>query len=119
MIGVPMRCRGSYHLMTWVACLLTIAASGDDFNLVRLLLPPPFSLISSTLPLDDPNTDFTLPLKVTIAKVRQCDSWSPAFSLGDHLALSSPQSVLWTEAACFLSSTGTSLLINPNPPLRC
>jgi hypothetical protein len=40
-----------------LACVLIAAASGDDFNLLRLVLTP--SLIgSASLPLDDPNTDF-------------------------------------------------------------
>jgi hypothetical protein len=43
-----------------LACLLTLAASADDFNLVRLLLPAAFAGVpAGALPEDDENTDFT------------------------------------------------------------
>jgi hypothetical protein len=41
------------------ACLLVLLASGDDFNLARAALPLPAPDPGATLPLDDPNTDFT------------------------------------------------------------
>ncbi len=40
-----------------LACLLTAAASGDDFCLLRLLCPAT-AAAADPLPLDDPNTDF-------------------------------------------------------------
>jgi len=40
------------------ACLLVVAASGDDFNFARLSLIPS-DTAEDVLPLDDPNTDFT------------------------------------------------------------
>jgi hypothetical protein len=42
-----------------LACLLALLAGGDDFNLARVVLPLPGPLSEATLPLDDPNTDFT------------------------------------------------------------
>jgi hypothetical protein len=41
------------------ACWLVLLASADDFNLVRLALPPSAADSEGPLPLDDPNTDFT------------------------------------------------------------
>jgi hypothetical protein len=40
-------------------CFLALLAGGDDFNLARVLLPLPGPASQATLPLDDPNTDFT------------------------------------------------------------
>jgi hypothetical protein len=40
-----------------LTCLLTVAASGDDYCFVRLLFLPTQPL-AEPLPLDDPNTDF-------------------------------------------------------------
>jgi hypothetical protein len=40
-----------------MACWLIVAASGDDFNFARLVLPSLFGE-GTSLPLDDPNTDF-------------------------------------------------------------
>jgi hypothetical protein len=42
------------------ACLLVLAASGDDFNLLRVALPSAFTSSEAELPLDDPNTDFAV-----------------------------------------------------------
>ena len=42
-----------------LACWLILLASADDFNLVRLALPPSTVDSEGLLPLDDPNTDFT------------------------------------------------------------
>src|SRR5262245_17967452 len=44
-------------MLCLLACALTVVASGDDFNFLRLALSPPL-LGSARLPLDDPNTDF-------------------------------------------------------------
>ena len=45
-------------VLSALACWLTLLASADDFNLARLTLPPTADSEES-LPLDDPNTDFT------------------------------------------------------------
>jgi hypothetical protein len=44
-------------MLCLLASVLTVAASGDDFNVLRLALSPS-PLGSAPLPLDDPNTDF-------------------------------------------------------------
>jgi hypothetical protein len=41
------------------ACRLTLPAS-DDFNLMQMLLPPSAPKSEGLLPLDDPNSDFTV-----------------------------------------------------------
>jgi hypothetical protein len=41
-----------------LACLLTIIASGDDVNLMRVVFPAAFTSPIGSLPLDDPNMDF-------------------------------------------------------------
>jgi hypothetical protein len=50
-------CPRLVHILYLLCCLLTVTASGDDFNFARLVFSPA-SLSSETLPLDDPNTDF-------------------------------------------------------------
>jgi hypothetical protein len=46
-------------LLSYVASLLTLAASGDDINLYRLVMPVWFAEVPvGSLPLDDENTDF-------------------------------------------------------------
>jgi hypothetical protein len=55
----------SLRALTLLSCHLTLAASGDDFNLARLIFPSA-SAGAQALPLDDPNTDF----------VNAADSWT-------------------------------------------
>src|SRR6516225_11135670 len=46
-------------LLYYVASLLTLAASGDDINLCRLVVPDWFAEVPvGSLPLDDENADF-------------------------------------------------------------
>jgi hypothetical protein len=60
-----MREFGSSALLAWVACLLTLGASGDDVNFLRLsLATPSCPQPNGPLPLDDPNTDFTPSVKL-------------------------------------------------------
>jgi hypothetical protein len=87
MFGSMMRRYGAHSLMVWVACLLTFGASGDDFNMVRLLLPAQPSLATSIpLPLDDPNTDFTLASKVSIAKDKPSNPLPPVCTLMEQFS---------------------------------
>src|SRR5436309_1713945 len=52
------RCRRSVEIV--VACWLIVMASGDDFNVARIIIPMlPSNCPPHALPLDDPNTDFT------------------------------------------------------------
>jgi hypothetical protein len=61
-----------------LASLLTLLASGDDFNFARLLYPPSLTQVpSSHLPLDDETTDFVESAK---SEVSQCQEvhYAPA-----------------------------------------
>ena len=52
--------RCSCLIETLFACWLIVMASGDDFNVCRIVIPLlPSSSPNDSLPLDDPNTDFT------------------------------------------------------------
>ena len=55
---MPQRPARSCALLVF-ACFLALLAGADDFNLARVVLPLPGPLSEATLPLDDPNTDFT------------------------------------------------------------
>src|ERR1700732_4012067 len=55
-------CRNNNGALLFLAVLLTLAASGDDINLLRLALPSAFALSPiGSFPLDDANTDFVKP----------------------------------------------------------
>ena len=100
-----------------LACALSVAASGDDFNLPRLVLSPPLRS-SVPLPLDDPNTDF----------VRSTDPHHLALSR-EHAHEGTALVSSWSGARPF---TGCTLLlavtaagtpdvphVELNPPLLC
>jgi hypothetical protein len=81
--------RHSYHsLFAGLVCLLTLAASGDDFNLMCLLVP--FRTTASSLPLDDPNTDSLAPVQSVTGEINQIDerpltTWmAAAFTICSH-----------------------------------
>ena len=46
-----------FCVLVLLACWQVLLASGDDFNLARVLLPLPAPDAEAPLPLDDPNTD--------------------------------------------------------------
>jgi hypothetical protein len=55
-------CRNTNHALLLLAVFLTMAASGDDINLLRLALPSAFALSpAGSFPLDDKNADFVKP----------------------------------------------------------
>jgi len=56
--------RTSYQVaLSFIGGLLTLAASGDDFNVMRVLLPATFAHVpTGSLPLDDQNSDFLRPV---------------------------------------------------------
>jgi hypothetical protein len=89
--------------------LLVLLASGDDFNLARVVFPLPGPLSEATLPLDDPNTDFT-----ETAQARgqtAADPGPPARLPAPALASPGPPS---------LPALGPPSLRRPaNTPLRC
>jgi hypothetical protein len=55
---MPQR-RPRHRALSALVCSLVLLASGDDFNLARVVLPLPAPAPEAPLPLDDPNTDFT------------------------------------------------------------
>ncbi len=55
---MPQR-RPRHPVLSAAVCALVLLASGDDFNLARVVLPLPTTAAEASLPLDDPNTDFT------------------------------------------------------------
>jgi hypothetical protein len=120
MFGAMMRRFGSHTWLAWVACLLTFGASGDDINLVGLVLPPEGSAPSSQqLPLDDPNSDFTAPGKSSMSQFKDSASWPPGFCwCNQHWGASSFQFNLVSIPVQLPATTGfpSSSL---DPPLRC
>jgi hypothetical protein len=82
---VPKRPNRSWFLSAF-ACWLTLLASADDFNLARLALPPSAADAEESLPLDDPNTDFTQPSPIREPKVTPRDRCGFASSAGPSLA---------------------------------
>ena len=96
------------------ACVLTIIASGDDFNLVRVLVSGA-APVSPTdgLPLDDPNTDFTQSSETRAPgnRGRDCAGNPPAIPLPS------------TGISCSVSLTsympGPLARACSNTPLRC
>jgi hypothetical protein len=51
---------GAFIVLTLFSCWLVLQAAGDDFNLVRVALPSVLTPApGDTVPLDDPNADFT------------------------------------------------------------
>jgi hypothetical protein len=121
MIGLAMRGFGSPTLIAWVACLLTFGASGDDINLLRLVLPADACLATShPLPLDDPNTDFTLPAKCSTASFKDGVSRLPAFCWGNHVGASPVSKLDSPSLLIHFSATPAGFRSNRlNPPLRC
>jgi hypothetical protein len=65
MFSSPQPWFGLLRASVLLSCLLTLAASGDDFCFARAVFSCARTA-ASMLPLDDPNTDF----------VEQTDSWS-------------------------------------------
>ena len=51
--------RARSRVLSAFATWLVILASGDDFDLAHLILPPSTPAAEDLLTLDDPNTDFT------------------------------------------------------------
>jgi hypothetical protein len=100
------------------ACLLTIIASGDDFNLMRVAFPATLAgAPTGGLPLDDPNTDF----------VRSEEAWQQ-LPHGPQGSDTLTAAVVGPVAACMACTPCRSPVpagplpasLNPIPtPLRC
>jgi hypothetical protein len=96
-----------------LACWLVLLASGDDFNLARVLLPLPAPDAEAPLPLDDPNTDFadSSPSPAPTATCR--DRWGRPSAAGQRPAGATPPSPLAAPARGHPPRRGL------NTPLRC
>lgn len=88
------------------ACSLTLLASGDDINVMRLLQGNPLVVYESPLPLDNPNTDF---LETAASKTNDCqDNYRTVVSQFLFAATSANRD--------FLNPTKTW---NADPPFSC
>jgi hypothetical protein len=99
-----------------LSCLLTLAASGDDCCLLRIVFPGTFAT-AETLPLDDPNTDFV-----------QASGTATAHGCAPDRDASQPAP--WPDftgvfpgipplEVAHLSSPDPIILVLGNTPLRC
>jgi hypothetical protein len=102
---MPKRSVRSWVLSAF-ACWLTMLASADDFNLARLAHPPSTADDGESLPLDDPNTDFT----------ESSQSPGPPTSSQDRRGCTSSGGPSWTGAP--LTSPFVAPAHRHPPPLR-
>src|SRR5262245_25194316 len=109
---MPQRSLRSWALSAF-ACWLVLLASADDFNLARLVLPPPDVDFEGLLPLDDPNTDFTQSSQSRESPTTSRHRCSCTTSVGQRLTgavLTSPFAAL---------TLGHLPRSRGNTPLRC
>jgi hypothetical protein len=109
---VPKRPNRSWFLSA-LACWLTLLASADDFNLARLALPPSAADAGESLPLDDPNSDFTQPSQSREPKATPRDRCGCTSSAGPRLA----GAALTSSFAAPAHGHRPQLCLNS--PLRC
>jgi len=89
-------------MLSLLTCMLTLGASGDDFDVWRVALPSAFAASEALLPLDDQNTDliestdptqsypsrwyncrrFVAGLYPSTARVTAINSFPPPWSIG-------------------------------------
>ena len=104
--------RARSRVLSAFATWLVILASGDDFDLAHLILPPSTPAAEDLLTLDDPNTDFT----------ESSQSPGPPTSSRDRRGCPSSGGPSLTGAA-FTSSSAAARGHPPplrlNAPLRC
>ena len=106
-----------HPLRSWalsaLACWLVVLASADDFNLVRLALPPSPADCEGLLPLDDPNTDFTESSPSREPPTTSRNRWGCTTSMAQRL----------TRPALISPFAAPALGHTPRPgintPLRC
>jgi hypothetical protein len=116
---MPSRSRQLY-LLALLACWLTLAASGDDFSLTRLVFSDSVPA-SGALPPDDPNNDF-----VEAANPRPAYQLvQAARDLGDRAAAPAPNlacAPATGPATAFLDNPAAGRSPSPSlptAPLRC
>jgi hypothetical protein len=94
--------------MFHLACLLTLLASGDDFNFARLVWPFPLTPVPfSHLPLDDETTDFIESPKSNVSQCQEKHFAPPLLFRVDVTLLLPPYLSLPFESV----STSTDLLL--------
>ncbi len=101
--------------LTLLSCHLTLAASGDDFCLWRLVCPASLAQ-ADRLPLDDPNTDFTA------GELAVHRDHAPTKMLADLPVIGSAMPRF--DRASLVAGPGTVCASHPQPaelraPLRC
>jgi hypothetical protein len=105
--------RAHTRVLSAFAAWLVILASGDDFNLVHLILPPSTPAAEDLLTLEDPNSDFTE------------SSQSPGPTTSCRTARGCTSSVSRRGADAVLTSSFAALTHGRQPrwgsnaPLRC
>jgi hypothetical protein len=93
---MPKGCAHSRVLSAFAAWLV-ILASGDDFDLAHLILPPSTQAAEDLLTLDDPNTDFTESSQSSGPTTPCRTGWGCTSSVGRcvaEAALTSPSAAL-------------------------
>jgi hypothetical protein len=120
---VDMRSRSWYSTLAPVySCLLVLAASGDDFNLLRVVAPSAFVQTSpGTLPEDDANSDFTRPDRSEAQGQTDFhpDGWSASPSESWTARCVAGRDTPSGRAAAAPAWDGRPASMNPRPPLRC
>ena len=105
--------RARSRVLSAFATWLVILASGDDFDLAHLILPPSTQAAEDLLPLDDPNTDFTESSHSSGPTTPCRTGWGCTSSVGRcvaEAALTSPIAAL---------TRGRRPRRGSNAPLRC
>jgi hypothetical protein len=93
------------------SCLLVLAASGDDFNLARVVLPSAFISSEAELSLDDPINDFTVLAHSRDMQCCQARSRDGLDCLSPHLG------ILYARLASLSPVPGGRLAGNRSLPL--
>jgi hypothetical protein len=114
---MTMRSNKSRALLS-LAALLTLTASGDDINLLRLALPSAFALAPvGSFPLDDENSDFISPVESPESQDQEMDPTLPTCTSAETIQQipTSLSSALMPSASRHHQFSGDSAMI----PLRC
>jgi hypothetical protein len=110
--------RNANRALLLLTVLLTLSASGDDINLLRLALPSAFALSpTGSFPLDDENTDFVKPHESPAPRRPLKGTMLPACRSAEaiqHILTSWP-SALAPSVFTHHQLSGDSVMI----PLRC
>ena len=97
----------------YLTVLLTLAASGDDVNIMRLAMPAAFaSSPVGSLPLDDENTDFVRPSELRLSQYLPLTPIAWCFGSVHHLHGFSSHLIFWIDSLHHFCHSAL-------PPLRC